>query len=184
MPDDPLNAPGSPSPEDKLRKLIEDIEKEAPSQPPAAPAPSNDEIRADVHQSPIESQLSYSPTNEDGSVENELSDEERQLQEFDERLKRARSSVELPEPPDWDYKRPNYTKKNKVEENDYMGMGVGISIAYTMVGCILAGWGIGKLIDLRGTGSLGQAIGTLIGAVVGLVAAIVTIVKAQNKPSK
>ena len=185
MPDDPIEGDPIPGkdPTDKLRELFDRIEKEeSPNRTGHPEVPSNDELRAGAHMSPIESQINGDHLGpEKGSDEDELSEEEKQLRAFDERLKAARSGA-MPEPPDWNFQRPKIPGQNKVEENNYFGMGVGISIAYTLVGATLVGWGIGKLIDMRFGGSMGQAIGTLIGAVVGLGAAIVTIIKAQNKP--
>jgi F0F1-type ATP synthase assembly protein I len=190
MPDDPIDKAGpTPNPEDKLRERFDNIEREEsrgsqPANPDISIIPTNDEIRAGVHTSPIESQIDMSTlgSGDDHQEQEQLSEEEKQLKEFDERLKAARGGS-MPEPPEWNYQRPAQGK-NKVEENNYLGMGIGISIAYTLVGCTLAGWGIGKLIDMRSGGYLAQAIGTLIGAVVGLVAAIATIIRGQNKPGQ
>ena len=186
MPDNPINhgSGDSPNPEDKLRKLIEDIERDEPRNPNFSLPPSEEEKTQQTNDtsytvSPLEDAFGGK---DDSSNEKELDEEELKLREIDERLGALRGK--LPDPPEWDYKRPKSSTKNKVEENNYLGMGVGISVAYTMVGCTLAGWGIGKLIDLRSGGFLGQAIGTLVGAVIGLVAAIITIIKAQNKPGQ
>ncbi len=68
-----------------------------------------------------------------------------------------------------------------MDASGYMGLGVGLSVAYTLVGMAVAGWGIGWLID-RGSGSaIAQGVGTLIGATIGLAAGIFTIIKAQSK---
>lgn len=190
MPDDPIdkNSGNTPNPEDKLRELFDKIEREV--QTPSGseePLQTSDDIPLNV-QKPVDSDISFESFahgshEEDTREDEELTEEERQLREFDKKLKAARAGS-MPEPPEWNYQRPKMSGKNKVEENNYLGMGIGISIAYTLVGCTLAGWGIGKLIDMPSGGYLGQAIGTLVGAVVGLAAAIFTIVRAQNKPGQ
>ena len=185
MPDDPSEGEAKPEkdPKELLREKLERIEREEALRAPDLSAiPSNDEIRAASYNSPIESQigLDHLDMGSKGEDEENLSEEEKKLREFDERLKAARGS--MPAPPEWDYKRTDRGGQNKAEENNYFGMGVGISIAYTLVGATVAGWGIGKLIDMKAGGSMGQAIGTLLGAIIGLAAAVVTIIKAQNKP--
>lgn len=188
MPNDPVDGL---NPEDdaaaKLRRRLEAIEDEV-GRTPEPSTPSQDAIRAGIQQSPIESQIEDTDFHvrpgqdvEHRKPDDELSEEERQLREFDERLKAARAGA-MPEPPEWNFQRPNIPGQNKAEENNYFGMGVGISIAYTLVGATFAGWGIGKLIDMKSGGTMGQAIGTLCGAVAGLAAAIFTIIRAQNKP--
>ena len=185
MPDDPSEGASQPEkdPKELLREKLERIEREeSQKKVDLSGVPSNDEIRAGSTNSPIESQigLGHIELGHKDDEEETLTEEEKKLKEFDERLKAARGS--MPAPPEWDYKRTDRGGQNKAEENNYFGMGVGISIAYTLVGATVAGWGIGKLIDMRSGGSMGQAIGTLLGAIIGLAAAIFTIIKAQNKP--
>lgn len=89
--------------------------------------------------------------------------------------------TEFPEVPDWEFKRPQIPGHQPHDASGYLGLGVGLSVAYTLVGMSLAGFGIGWLID-RGSGSyIAQGIGTLLGATIGLVAGIYTIIKAQNR---
>lgn len=91
---------------------------------------------------------------------------------------------DLPEPPEWEYKRPktapNNTSPKKLDGQIYTGLGAGLSAAYAMVGSTLLGWFIGWLAD-RGEGYLWQAIGTMTGAIFGLVAAIIMIIRLQNR---
>lgn len=92
-------------------------------------------------------------------------------------------NTEVPTPPSWEYSRPDFTKKHleKQDTGAYLGIGVGLSAAYTIIGCTIVGWGIGWLFDRGKQQVIGQAIGTLVGAVVGLAGAIFTIVRAQNR---
>ncbi|MCL4284061.1 MAG: hypothetical protein KJZ62_03060 [Fimbriimonadaceae bacterium] len=113
-------------------------------------------------------------------VEKKLKAELEELQRIDERIAESRKKSALPEVPEWEYQRKRAPKKT--ENIEYLGLGVGLSVAYTLVGCIGVGWGIGKLIDLNTGSTLGQAIGTMIGAIVGLGGALFTLIRAQNKP--
>jgi F0F1-type ATP synthase assembly protein I len=114
-----------------------------------------------------------------GAIDDEF---ERRLLEIEENAARIRGDNQLPEPPEWNYKRPAHTYPPRIESgSNYLGLGVGISIAYTLLGCTAAGWGIGYLIDRNTGGVAGQALGTLLGAMIGLAGAMFTITKAQKK---
>jgi len=111
-------------------------------------------------------------------------EDEQKLRDIEERAKAvSQKRAEMPEVPEWDYKRPELPGQHKVDSTSYLGLGVGLSVAYTLVGMALAGWGIGWLIDRNaGTGStLAQGLGTLVGATFGLAAGIFTIIRAQNR---
>ena len=88
----------------------------------------------------------------------------------------------MPEPPEVDIKPLKIPGKfDNDKANTYLGMGVGLSVAYSIVGTTAAGLIIGYLIKM-GTGSeISIAIGTLIGAVAGLGSGIFVIIRAQNK---
>lgn len=91
------------------------------------------------------------------------------------------SQPEMPEPPEWEFKRPKIPGQFEGDAASYLGLGVGLSVAYTLVGCSVLGWGLGWWAD-RGSGAfLFQAIGTLVGSVVGLVGSIFMILRAQRK---
>lgn len=111
---------------------------------------------------------------------------EEKLRDIEERAKKIAQRVEMPEVPEWDYKRPEIPGQNKVDASSYLGLGVGLSVAYTLIGMALAGWGVGWLIDRNSgtTSNLGQGLGTLVGAMFGLAAGIFTIIKAQNRNDK
>lgn len=85
----------------------------------------------------------------------------------------------FPEVPEWGYQRK---KTPKEDMSHYRGIGVGLSVAYTMLGCVLAGWGLGKLIDLGFHSVLFQAVGTLVGGIGALVSAIYIITKHGDQP--
>jgi hypothetical protein len=100
-----------------------------------------------------------------------------------DKISRA-GSTKMPDPPDWSFQRPQIPGTEKRDTSGYLGIGVGISIAYTMVGATLAGLGIGWLIDRAAGTQIFRYVGTLIGAVVGLAGAIFTVVRAQNKDGR
>jgi hypothetical protein len=112
----------------------------------------------------------------------------REIEEHGAELKRKVHSVaketDFPEPPDWDYKRKPDQNAKRIKDNSqsYFQAGIGISVAYSLVGSIIFFWILGKVIDSR-TGADGtwQGIMTMIGAVIGLTASIFVIIRAQNK---
>lgn len=65
--------------------------------------------------------------------------------------------------------------------NTYLGLGVGLSVAYSIVGTTVAGLIIGKLIQMATKADIAIGIGTLIGAVAGLGSGIFVIIRAQNQ---
>ncbi len=186
MPDEPNEGAAMPEkdPKELLREKLERIEREEASKGPDLPAlPSNDEIRAGTPMSPIESQINGAQfgLSETQEPQKELSDEEQKLKEFDERLKAVRANA-MPEPPEWNYQRPKIPGQNDHKDQvAYVGLGVGISVGYTMIGCVVAGWGIGKLIDMKTGGMTGQGFGTMIGALIGLAGGVFMIIRAQSK---
>lgn len=106
---------------------------------------------------------------------------QKRMDQLQENVRRV-SGHQLPEVPEFDFKRPEIPgAPQKGKGGEYLGMGVGISVAYSLVGLTVIGWLIGKLIDTRTGGTLGQALGTLFGAVAGLVGGIIQIVRAQNR---
>jgi hypothetical protein len=189
MPDDPIeDAPGGRKPEDKLRDLFDEIEREAPKADDNSegaddldplgdmPLPKGRDVMRDL---PDDFEYALADgANDDNDL---LSDEERQLREFEKKLQEARNSA-MPDPPEWSFTRPKIPgQSDNKDSSGYVGLGVGISVGYTMIGCVILGWGAGKLIDLRSDGMLGQGIGILVGAVVGLVGGIAMIIRAQKK---
>jgi F0F1-type ATP synthase assembly protein I len=97
--------------------------------------------------------------------------------ELQEKVAAARRRS-FPDPPELEVNRPH---QKQLEDPGYRGLGIGMSVAYSLVGCVVVGWGIGKLIDMQTGGALGQAIGTLLGAVGGLAASIMMIMRAGDR---
>ena len=92
----------------------------------------------------------------------------------------VRISNELPQVPEWDYQRKN-TGKSKEKPADYRGLGYGLTIAYTMVGPLIAGYGIGYLIDKKqGDGNTWQTWLTIAGMVLGFIGALFLMTKANE----
>ena len=60
-------------------------------------------------------------------------------------------------------------------------MGIGLSIAYTIIGCPLAGYGIGYLIDMQmGTTTI-RSYAAMVGIIIGMGVAFVLIQKSNNQ---
>ena len=71
-------------------------------------------------------------------------------------------------------------RRYAAERDSAKGLGIGLTVAYTIIGLPLAGVGVGWLID-RGLGTTsGKGIGVLIGAALGMVMALI-ILKRSNE---
>ena len=125
---------------------------------------------------------------DDGREPSENEPEE--LEDFEAEAERimgeAKRPADLPDVPEWEYQRPDYTKKH-LEQSDMsswrMG-GVGLTAAYAMVASVIAGFGVGWLLD-RGSDSVTwRAILTLVGAVLGLGFAIFVVLREQARSEK
>lgn len=120
----------------------------------------------------------------------ELSDEEvsRRASEMDGKVASA-GRPEIPDLPEMPAPR-TVPKESTIlgpardKSDSYLGLGVGISVAYSLIGLTVLGWGVGKLIDMRTGGNAGQALGTVLGATIGLAGGIMQIIRAQNKQGK
>ena len=107
---------------------------------------------------------------------------EAQLREIEERAAKLRGGTKMPDPPEWNYKRPTSHQDQRVEKDSesYRGLGVGLMLAYAMIGPIIVGWGVGWLID-RDTGkNSGQTWGTVIGMFVGFIAIVFLLGRANQ----
>jgi hypothetical protein len=108
---------------------------------------------------------------------------EARMAEIEERARKIRANNPMPEPPEWDFKRPEPSKPSTMGDVSYRDLGFGLTVLYSLVGPLAAGFAIGYLIDRRTSGSnLGQLMGTVIGAACGLVACFVTISRHERKP--
>ena len=105
------------------------------------------------------------------------------LSDIEERTKQIRDRHRLPDPPEWNYKRPK-TSMGKETDIDYKGVGLGFSVLYALIGPLLVGFGIGWLIDNRTGGSTGRIWGAMIGAVCGLIGAVVLMSQVLGSGSK
>ena len=93
-------------------------------------------------------------------------------------------AADLPPVPEWDYQRKN-TGKPKEKPADYRGLGFGLTIAYTMVGPLLVGYGAGYLIDKKqGDGNTWQTWLTILGMVLGFIGAIVLLTRANESKNQ
>lgn len=119
---------------------------------------------------------------EDGSeedlTEEEVDELELKLREMDDKITEARAKATLPDVPDWNYKRP---QEKKPEKTEYGGLGVGLSIAYSIIGFPLLGYGAGYLLQ-RWTGSaIWPSTLAMSGMVLGVVVAVFMLSRTQNK---
>jgi len=93
---------------------------------------------------------------------------ETKFKAISDRLDEAQAKRKLPDVPEWNYKRPKSNRGNSSDPSNYRGLGIGISIGYTLVGCMVLGWGIGWLIDRQSGGNSYQAFMALGGCIVGI----------------
>jgi F0F1-type ATP synthase assembly protein I len=69
-----------------------------------------------------------------------------------------------------------------VEGTSARGLGFGLIIAYSLVGPMIAGWGVGWLIDRgRGQGNEGQTWGTVVGMFAGFAMVVFLAQRAGNR---
>ncbi|MEA2554608.1 MAG: hypothetical protein QOJ65_2784 [Fimbriimonadaceae bacterium] len=198
--------PKGEDPEEDLRRLIDDIEREeAPApvyEPPAAP--SNDEIRAGVFQAPIEGAIN--PTNPDHRLDKDLDelklsdierprDEQRLAElerEIEEETARHREQAQGIKTEFDGRMRQLEEKLRKVREeregtksqedarialdnSSSKGLGLGLSIAYTMMGMPLLGIAIGWFLDQSLGTNIWKGILAVVGAAVGLAFTVVSM---------
>lgn len=129
----------------------------------------------------LQSQMKDPEFTTSAAVDPEDEELQKRMDQLQENVRRV-SGHQLPDVPDFNFSRPTIPgTPEKHKAGEYLGMGVGISVAYSLVGLTVIGWLIGKLIDMRTGGTAGQAFGTLIGAIAGLTGGIIQIIRAQNK---
>lgn len=100
-------------------------------------------------------------------------------EEFGERLKaleeKAKSVKEVR-----DNQNREKTRKLESDRETAKGLGLGLSIAYTIIGLPILGAVIGWFLDSRMGGQTFTSLGVLIGSVLGIVAAVFMISRANN----
>ena len=102
------------------------------------------------------------------------------VDDFDERLKtledRADEINSLRQ-----NKRQETRRLQHAERDSALGLGAGLSIAYTLIGLPMLGVGIGWILEQRGMRGA-MAIGVLLGGALGLFMAFITLGRTQPKP--
>ena len=78
--------------------------------------------------------------------------------------------------------RAQEAKKNASIAEDAKGLGVGMTVAYTIIGLPLAGAGIGWLLDREAGGRVFITFGTLLGAALGIAMAVFILNRENNGP--
>jgi F0F1-type ATP synthase assembly protein I len=172
MPDDPSEGASKPEkdPKELLREKLERIEREDSLRASdLSGTPSNDEIREDSFASPIESQLAgdvpLGEPNEDPR-EIRLRQLEEELEqasaahrekvtgiqsEFDERMRNLETKLDRVRE-QREGKRVQEQVRTNIDASASKGLGLGLQIAYTIIGLPLIGALIGYFID-RATGA-------------------------------
>jgi F0F1-type ATP synthase assembly protein I len=159
MPDEP--EPTEKELEERLKKLLGDAE--------SADSDELNEIELKIHG--IEEKLTAA-----GQPRAETDDIDAKLRGIEERANKLRASKALPQ--EESRTRPSQSITS------YRGLGVGITIAYALVGPLFAGYGIGWLIDRKVGGGSYQMWGTLIGLFAGFAAALVLLARADKTGPK
>lgn len=102
---------------------------------------------------------------------------EAKLSEIENKAKKFRAKSRFPDPPEW-----NFTRKKTKDDSDsanHLGLGIGLSAAYALVGCMFGGFGVGYLIDRATGGDIAQPIGATVGVILGVVSTFILI----NRPN-
>jgi len=99
--------------------------------------------------------------------------------EFDEKLDGFSKKVDKIKATREEQERDK-ARRQKGEQDSSRGLGVGLTIAYTIIGLPLFGAAIGWFVDGRTGGTTWVGVGTVIGAVLGVIAAI-SIMNRENK---
>ena len=107
---------------------------------------------------------------------------EAQLREIEEKAAALRGGTRMPDPPEWDYKRPVSHQERQIEKDSgsYRGLGVGLTLAYAMVGPLIVGWGIGWMVDRDSGKNTWQTWGTVIGMFLGFIAVVFLLSKTNQ----
>lgn len=97
--------------------------------------------------------------------DNELKLIEKKAEELKSKVQQAGQS-QMPDAPEWQYQRPRSTMKQA--PNDYKSLGVGMTIAYSLVGSMAVGFGLGWVIDHFAKTTIFAALGGMVGALFGI----------------
>jgi len=202
VPDDPLDKGGEAfDPEKRLRDLIERIEREeaqrAPAEPiaehPAAPIPDSgpddpgddstveDALRrhaADLGISPdevrlaeLEKELEAVAKERDDKVEGIQSEFDERMSGLDSRIKKMRT--------DREEKKAVESKILQESASSARGLGLGLTVAYTFIGCPLMGALIGWGIDQWRHTDIYKGLFMMIGAAGGLALVVMFLKRAE-----
>ncbi len=97
---------------------------------------------------------------------------DRGLAELEERARKARGEHEA--------RKLREARRAESEAESYRGLGVGLTIAYVIIGVPILGAGVGWLLDRAASSSQWTAIGTVGGAAVGLALALAILNRASR----
>ena len=175
--------------EAELFKAAEGIPKTSldsvePEEGNSPPLPTDEEIEARLSKVIKDAEDFLGPVRHDplGLMEEE---EEKQSPfgnfdpEFDEKLDGFSKKVDKIKASREEQERDK-ARKQKSDQDSSRGLGVGMTIAYTIIGLPLFGAGVGWLLDQRNGTTMWVGIGTLVGGVLGVLAGI-TIMNRENK---
>lgn len=72
-------------------------------------------------------------------------------------------------------KRVEVQRTLKSDQDSAKGLGIGLAIAYTMIGLPIFGYGVGYFVDQSSGGTQAKGIGVLIGSILGIFMAVVIL---------
>jgi F0F1-type ATP synthase assembly protein I len=106
-------------------------------------------------------------------------DPQPEIDDFDERLRSLEARADEIQASRQNANR-EARRQQHAERESALGIGAGLSIAYTLIGLPLLGAGLGWVLEQRGLRGA-MALGVLIGAVLGLVMAFITLGRTTPK---
>ena len=99
-------------------------------------------------------------------------DFDEQFRALDEKVSRVRDQ--------WDTNKKTEAKKLASSAETNRGLGIGMSVAYTIIGLPLVGFGIGVAADQATGSTIWRGVGGFLGSVIGVVGAIILLNKYQK----
>jgi len=99
--------------------------------------------------------------------------EDEALREKIQKVTQGTAPSRMPDVPELNFNRPkNNPLSGSPSSYNYRGLGIGMSAAYSLIGSMIVGFGLGWLFDKATHNNYGIVIGSLAGSVLGIVASI------------
>lgn len=191
MPDD--DNPRKDAPEEDLDAEIAELEQKLQEAVEGQPLTEEDEQRVaeiaerldsehrldaflEKHDSQVEALQEIAENVRAERPSDTLDDEfDAKLRSIEERARTARTRKST------GLKSPERDRQLESDRSAARGLGVGLSIAYTMLGLPVFGWGVGWLLDRNTDSNVFVPLFTLGGAVVGIAMAVYMVNREQNR---